>query len=224
MQLDRKVVIEGLCTLNHLDRQRCLFGAVVHRYQLNPPIAARELDDFEQALQVTLPADYRYFLTHIGNGGAGPFAGLFPFGMHDDNADLCRWEDGFLVGDVKREFPHRTAWNLPDNFWREEPNPPPGTPTDEENRLLERWDQRLNESYWTTRVVDGSIPICHRGCALRQWLVITGPEHGRVWNDDRADNRGLYPVLDMNGRPLSFTDWYLTWLALATFEAETRKR
>jgi hypothetical protein len=58
----------------------------------------------------------------------------------------------------------------------------------------------------------GAIPICHLGCALRQWLVITGPEAGNVWCDDRADRGGLYPLQQGRLKRVSFLKWYRSWL------------
>ena len=48
--------------------------------------------------------------------------------------------------------------------------------------------------YWNATQVNGAIPICHLGCCLRQWLVVTGPEAGNVWDDVRADYAGFKPV------------------------------
>jgi hypothetical protein len=60
--------------------------------------------------------------------------------------------------------------------------------------------------------MNGAILICHKGCALRQWLVINGEQRGFVWNDHRADNEGIAPVLDQTGNPITFADWYMEWL------------
>lgn len=70
----------------------------------------------------------------------------------------------------------------------------------------------LEVCYWNPAIMDGAIPICHLGCALRQWLVIHGERRGFVWNDFRADYRGLSPVLGGAGEAVSFTDWYMGWL------------
>ncbi len=53
------------------------FGAATHKYQLNPPAALADVEAFEQQLGCTLPEAYRSFLLQAGNGGAGPFYGLF---------------------------------------------------------------------------------------------------------------------------------------------------
>ena len=57
--------------------ERKQFGADSHRYELAPPASLEEVEAFEQEIGVTLPEDYRNFLLHMGNGGAGPFYGLF---------------------------------------------------------------------------------------------------------------------------------------------------
>jgi hypothetical protein len=50
-------------------------------------------------------------------------------------------------------------------------------------------------------------PIAHFGCAIRIYLVVTGPLAGQVWTDDRAGDQGIYPC-----EPVQFTHWYLRWL------------
>jgi hypothetical protein len=47
-----------------------VFGSDNHQYRLGPPLSESELQAFEQTYQVTLPADFRFFLKEIGNGGA----------------------------------------------------------------------------------------------------------------------------------------------------------
>lgn len=77
---------------------------------------------------------------------------------------------------------------------------------------MEAWDRELEAHYWNPAIMGGAIPICHEGCALRQWLVIHGERRGFVWDDLRADNAGIAPVLDESGEPVTFADWYLGWL------------
>jgi hypothetical protein len=156
--------------------------------------------------------DYKYFITEVGNGGAGPYYGLFPFGEQDCGRGFCAWEGGGLVGDLSQVFPHTTAWNLPESFWQLRPNPPAGIALEEEDRLNELWDKELQEHYWNLAIMNGAIPICHLGCALRQWLVIQGQQKGYVWGDDRVDNRGIYPLRDRSGQGMTLSRWYLAWL------------
>jgi hypothetical protein len=207
--LDRDSVLQRLADLDRRDPWRKVFGSGSHDYKLNPPLPLSVVEAFEGRHGVSLPEDYRLFMTEIGNGGAGPCYGVLPFGKDDDDRD---WGGGGLVGDPSRPFRHTTAWNLPESFWDGEPDPPPGTPPEEEDRLMEAWDREVEERYWNPAIMDGAIPICHLGCALRQWLVIHGERRGHVWNDFRADCRGLSPLLGGSGEAVTFTDWYTGWL------------
>ena len=208
MELNQQTIHERLRRLGQSDRRLRAFGSESHDYALNPPLKADEIASFETQHGIVLPEDYRYFITGIGNGGAGPGYGLFPFGQDDEG-----WWGEFLpIGDVGQPFPHNEAWNLDADFWLEEPDIPEGMPKDEEQRLLNEWDKKLEARYWKPSLMNGAIPISHLGCALRQWLVVHGDQRGYIWDDMRADHAGIAPVMDTNGNPLTFTQWYLRWL------------
>lgn len=53
------------------------FGADSHKYQLNPPASEETIAAFETRFGISLPEGYRDFLLRMGNGGAGPFYGLY---------------------------------------------------------------------------------------------------------------------------------------------------
>ncbi len=212
-RLESQAVVDRLRELGDRDSDCAVFGAKAHRFELNPTLDLSKVEEFETQYGVGLPADYRLFITEIGNGGAGPYYGLFPFGYHDAMRGLCKWnEDWPLVGDLSAEFPHDSAWNLPDEFWKQMPDPPLGTPPEVEDKMLEDWNQQLEQRYWNPEIMKGAIPIAHLGCALRQWLVINGPQSGFVWEDRRADYGGIFPLQSDSGQQVSFSDWYLTWL------------
>ena len=187
------------------------FGAGLHLYELNPPLPQSEIEAFETKHHVTLPEDYRQFIAEIGNGGAGPYYGVFPFGEHDDSDDFCTWDKEYLVGDLSAKFPHQDKWNLPDSFWDKMPDPGPDISAEEEDLMMEVWDKQLEEHYWNPKIMNGAIPICHLGCNLRDWLVINGPQKGFIWADARTDHLGVYPLRD-GVEQLTFFDWYMSWL------------
>jgi hypothetical protein len=83
---------------------------------------------------------------------------------------------------------------------------------DSKYSLYEAWDKVLEEHYWIPHIMNGAISICHIGCALRQWLVVSGDQQGFVWDDFRADDAGIAPVIDSAGKPLTFAHWYMSWL------------
>lgn len=84
--------------------------------------------------------------------------------------------------------------------------------------VYEAWDER--DPLWSDDLTVGAICLCHLGCALRQWLVVSGPDRGRMWDDRRADGIDLQPMSNADGSPMTFADWYLSWLE----EAERRVR
>jgi SMI1 / KNR4 family (SUKH-1) len=165
-----------------------VFGADGHQFELNGVVLEADLVAFERKYRISLPHDYRQFLTHLGNGGAGPFYGVFPLGMADDNFELRDWQErDNLVGILSEPFPFQEQWN------DISPMPP-------------------EETYWGTALVNGAIPICHEGCALRIWLVVTGDQAGFLWEDKRAEYGGLTPLRLANGPFATFAAWYEDWI------------
>jgi hypothetical protein len=66
----------------------------------NPVIEAR--------YGLSLPGEYRSFLLEVGDGGAGPFYGIFRLDRSDP-PDPC--DDDLLPGFLAGEFPHAQPWN-----------------------------------------------------------------------------------------------------------------
>jgi hypothetical protein len=198
VKLEKQVILPLLKQLDELDQNRTLFGSDVHKYKLNPPAETSDIENFETTQSIVLPSDYRYFLTNLGNGGAGPYYGLFPLGMHAQGGTdkHCFFKDGFLVGDLSKPFPYINEFKMPEIL-----------DYDDEALLNE-----IEQQYWDPSFMNGAIPICDIGCAAGQWLVVTGEQAGYVWDDFRADYKGVFPARDENGIHLTFSNWYMSWL------------
>lgn len=182
-----------------------VFGSDAHEFLLNAPSSEEEVQRFEKLHAVRLPDEYRHFLTVAGNGGAGPFYGVFPLGMRDDGFWLKSWQeqDGF-VGKISGPFTHELEWNdLTGN-----PDDLSDIEASDYDELVERFTAR----YWDGSIMNGAIPICHTGCALRIWLVVTGSQAGCLWYDKRAEFGGVMPLTSDDGAPLTFGAWYEEWL------------
>jgi hypothetical protein len=166
------------------------------------------LTEFETQHRIRLPGDYRAYLSGLGNGGPGPFYGIFPLGVFDGagDRDVAWAENSAFVGVLAEPFPHREAWNLPAE---RSLRPEHFASTTEETA----WLSQLDAEYWRPGLVNGAFPICHHGCAMRTYLVVEGPETGNVWLDDRASDGGLMPHVDSAGRHMTFAAWYLQWLS-----------
>lgn len=205
------------------DPKLSLFGASGHRYELFPRLAEKRVAAFERKWHVSLPADYRRFLVEIGNGGAGPAYGLFKLGEEGDSArDGKPFRRNAFVGDPSKPFAHDKAWNLPRAAWKQKPDTRKMTPA-EDDRAWTAWEALRAKDYWHGSIMNGALPICHLGCAYRQWLVVSGPRSGEVWNDERVDERGIAPLT--NGkRRVHFTEWYESWLAASLRKARRLER
>ncbi|MER7420897.1 SMI1/KNR4 family protein [Micromonospora peucetia] len=192
-----------------------VFGADAHRWTLEPPLHAAELAELEGQLRVELPEEYRSFLLTAGRGGAGPAYGLFPphrvdgrWAWEGDGADLTDRDT------LARAFPHTEAFNPADAL----PEPP-----DEEdfdtveafNEAEEAYGERYDAVVYAPEHSIGLLYLCHLGCALREALVVTGPQRGRMWADDTAESGGFRPLRDDDGTSLGFARWYRRWLDAA---------
>src|SRR5262245_26546599 len=79
---------------------------------LRPPLSESEVQAFESRYRIRLPADYREFITTVGNGGAGPYRGLYPLGHGHDLRTLTPWaESDGRVGVLSEPFPRTRPWN-----------------------------------------------------------------------------------------------------------------
>jgi hypothetical protein len=203
-------VIKSSQILDLLDRLHSkgnvIFGADSHRFKLNGVLAEDAVLAFEQRHRVRLPEDYRQFLIQVGNGGAGPFYGVFPLGFVDDNFDLREWqENDDLVGSLGEPFAFDQAWNDLSGM-------PELDLLDRNEAEYHRKQEEFEDLYWDCSLVNGTIPISHEGCAIRVLLVINGNQAGKLWEDRRSEYEGLRPLMLNDGSPARFGEWYSEWL------------
>jgi hypothetical protein len=183
-----------LSRLSGADQSFSVFGSISHQYRLAPTLPIRAVQEYEEQRGVQLPAEYRLFVTRIGRGGAGPYYGLFSLNGRDpeDITDFDR---------IRRPFLWTQAFN-PYNW--EDACSRKGVWCDDDCEEGERPQVILS--------VPGALYICHYGCAIRFFLIVNGTCFGEVWRDSQADDRGIMPECDSNGRHLCFFDWYENWL------------
>lgn len=216
MAVDLEAIREGLAALGGVTIKPDVFGAEAHEFLLNPPLSEEAVREFESTHRAKLPEEYRTFLMQVGNGGAGPYYGLFKLGEVDDGWEHAPWtENDGLVGTLAEPFPYSEPWNdltgAPEFDQTKKSDP----------EWLTEYERQLDtfqSAYWNSTHVNGAIPICHLGCALRQWLVVTGPESGHVWCDFRADRGGLLPLQEGGRKRVTFLQWYRVWLDEALSE------
>ena len=184
--------IEGkLKKLQKLDSDLSVFGASSHCYKTNPPLSKKEIEDFEFQNGIQLPEEYKYYLGTIGNGGVGPFYGLYALENNDGNHP-----------DLRKSFSYNRKMPLVmAEFYDQIPS---DISEEEHERLLE-------EVY--AKADSGIIFLATEGCGMYSVLVVNGEEYGNVWYYDLANDAGLYPLINpVTGTSLNFKEWYELWL------------
>jgi len=196
-----------IAVISRLRQSRAgVFGSEAHHFQLNSVLFESEAAAFERDYKIVLPADYRQFITKLGNGGAGPFYGVFQIGFMEHNSDEGPWHenDGF-VGTLSKPFPLHAEWN-------DLTGQPGADLLRRDEKEYWRQTDEFERRYRSSELVNGAFPICHEGCALRIWLVVTGEQAGRLWEDRRSEFAGLRPIRLCDGFGATFSEWYREWL------------
>ncbi|MFJ8634803.1 SMI1/KNR4 family protein [Streptomyces sp. NPDC093568] len=65
-----------------------------------------------------------------------------------------------------------------------------------------REDEKLSD-----RFLSGAVCLSHEGCGYFHWLVVSGPQRGQVWLDERPGDGGFSPL-----GQVGFANWYLDWV------------
>ncbi|MBO0657195.1 SMI1/KNR4 family protein [Streptomyces triculaminicus] len=204
----------GVAALLHPDKNNRVFGAIGHKFFLEDPLTPAELADLEDQTGVSLPGEYRDFLLQVGAGGAGPSYGVYPVRLIQGR---WRWEgDGAELADLSRlAEPFQREGADPEAvqlLLSERPEEDGFEDIEDFDDAIEAWEERWESVMWSADRTVGAVVISTLECAAREWLIISGPERGRIWSDNRADDEDLKPLLDDNGASMTFARWYLTWL------------
>lgn len=202
MQAEYAAIRSGLRSFRRPRFVKRVFGARRHRFQPHSPLSEEVVQEFESRHRISLPEEYRGFLIHVGNGGAGPGFGLFRLG--ELNSQVTREPASDCIGSVGElsvPFPYTSYWNpttirpRPDRRWRRE---------SEQHAPPEPADSRCG--------LDGAFPICYYGCTHVVWLVVSGAERGNIWYDGRPCDHGIHPYW-VDGRDrTTFLPWYHEWM------------
>jgi hypothetical protein len=187
-----------------------VFGAEAHRFEILPPLSEVDLAAVEAQVGVRFPDEYRGFLTGVSAGGAGLYYGLFP--LVRDAAGRWGWRgDGAELTDVTALGTNFDPGDISAALAELEATQPP---VDDED-AYEDWLNRYDSELWDDQRTRGAVCLCHEGCAYRDWLIITGPLRGQMWDDDRAGDIDLAAATTADGSALTFGRWDTDWLKAA---------
>ena len=188
----KKEILEKLAFIRR-HKEFASFGVKEQEVSYNPCLSEEDIKEFEHKHCITLPDDYRTFISEIGNGGFGPGYGLLPL----DKAIVdFKLKDKPNIS-LNEKFPYQDSWN---EEWITSFNWDEGYPETE-----------IVDAYISTSHIAGSLQISHFGHGCTFLLVVNGNEKGHIWFDGRADYSGLVPKLK-DGQRISFIEWYITFL------------
>lgn len=169
------------------DTDFLVFGSSSHQYRVNEMLTVKELADWQAKNQVTLPEPYMQFLTKVGNGGAGPYYGIYSL-------------------EKATSYTERNA--LPTKCVLH-----PGMTKEEWNQLIEPliMDEDISDLEYDAardRVLGGMLCIGTQGCEYDMYLVLEGKHRGKiVYTSDFYPDHPFFFVYEEN-----FLDWYERWL------------
>ncbi|WP_437543577.1 SMI1/KNR4 family protein [Sorangium sp. So ce367] len=175
--------------------------------ELRPAASPEEVGAFEAAHRIRLPEEYRDFVLHIADGGAGPDYGLAPLDAWTPDA-LPRVE--VVITSVDG---HRVSAGTGGR-------PPLSRPAemDKPFRLRERWAVLDAEGRPNPLPIpagdnpyDGCLYLSDKGCGYFDFLVVTGDLAGQVWSDFTAAEGDA----EVGPTGLSFRGWYMGWLDMS---------
>ena len=168
------------------DRGNKVFGAEKHKYKLNPPISMEKVREFEEKYRIKLPDEYVFFLTEVGNGGAGPYYGLYPL----EKLTLYNpfLEKRCTNGKIEQSL--LIDKNLTIECWNRK------------MEVLEDDDKEYESIY--AQVIEGILIIGTQGCTYDNLLMYRGSEAGKMvyidWN--------LEPDYPPFFTHMTFLEWY----------------
>lgn len=146
---------EKILLAKEKDSRFDVFGSTKHKYEWNAPISSEEVQDFENRNNITLPEGFKLFITEIGNGGAGPYYGIYKVATSS--------HDGYLSKPCKlhpnlsnEEWGHLTSFE------------------DDDNLTDEQYDSHYDALF------QGMLRIGTQGCTYDMMLVVSGEYKGRV--------------------------------------------
>lgn len=200
------------------------FGSEVHLHLLRQPLPLRELEAWEEQAKVTLPKDYKTYLTRLGNGGAGPAYGLHPF-----SPPMVKFLRRPCVYSIDREKEYQEMLRK-NRHWDETeewdiyleyfPDSPGRTDPNWREVHLEEWihqlEQCLDRDIVDPMLYNGQMFIANEGCTMDRYLILNGSHRGFVhYSGDLDYAYNLPPTFDQYQKEQlkqSFAAYYMKYV------------
>lgn len=211
--LYREKIVEILERAHEIDKNCEMFGAENHQYRLEPPVPESFVREVEEKCGLSLPQDYRRFITQVGDGGAGPDYGICRFrdfwkrGCAQSHNIFAERERENYRYHLTRPFSVRAM--LPEEAACSATGNPEHYALHPERYYIFDLPEEDDDSRWST---DGFLELGTRGCQWDYGIALNGEHRGRVFT---TDNEGGY-LLEAH----CFEEFYRSWL---DWLADTRR-
>lgn len=198
----RKEVERILEQARRMDPKLELFGVSDHQYRLGSPVDLSFVLSIEEEYHFRFPEDYVQFITEVGDGGAGPGYGLYPFSYYRTEAKSdkeAKARETYLhrLGRELKLLPVEPEW-LEDFCISKE----------DYKKNPEKYFQGSSESFdWHDGVLYGPYGFFHlgtHGCWRDFGLITAGERYGQVFI---YDAEGAFELAAS-----SFQAFYQDWL------------
>lgn len=160
-----------------------VFGASSHQYRMNEPLTLKQLGRLEAEWEVTLPDPFAAFLVGVGDGGAGPYYGIYPSSSISPDLDRLAEPSIFRLDRTSQD------WMSP--------------PAEDDE--LDDMDDEAYDAFWAD-LLRGTIEFGTMGCDNELLLIVSGEHRGRVVYLNMASPKVFFAY------EKNFLDWYERWL------------
>lgn len=195
--LSRNEIIKILKDAEKIDSKYELFGANIHKYNLNFPTDPVFVRTIESKYGFTLPDDYFRYITEIADGGAGPDYGIYLFSdlvKIDTNLDAKEYDEAYK-NSLKNTFSPRPM--LADEVKKFGFSQKAYDECPEKLFVYEKSEDEIC-------MLDGFLILGTRGCQWDFGMALNGKMGGKIFT---CDNQGGY-YLEAD----SFDEFYQNWL------------
>lgn len=147
------------------------------------PLTEAAVAKYEAKHGITLPEDYKRFITTIAGSGTQPFYGLY---------NLLEKPSDYSEIAVDKKFPYTIEKPL---------------------NIQELSEEEYDAIYETEEInIDaGYVMLCHEGCGMYSILIVNTDDentYGTVWYYDLANDDGIFPLTNpANNSTMNFLDW-----------------
>lgn len=156
------------------------------------PLTEKQVSAFENIHHITLPQEYKAFITKIASSGTQPFYGFYSI--------ISKIQREVTINE-KFKYTVRNPLNI-------------AALSDEEYDELfcdevEEASEQKNKPQITFDA--GYIYLCHEGCGMYSILIVNTEDkdtYGTVWYFDMANDAGIFPLIDpIKKTTMNFLDW-----------------